>query len=87
MYRYREEIQDILNKEQTNWNSSWHEQMRAHPEVLYADYDILVNSKSYFLENATKISKFGSDNLQFFTWVDAGYGTKFFLKINFKDLF
>lgn len=78
LYRFRDEIQDILNKEQLNWNSSWHQQMRSHPEVLYADYDILVNSKSYFLKNATEISKFGSNKSQFFAWVDAGYGIRNF---------
>lgn len=74
LYRYRDEIQNILNNEQLNWNSKWHQQMRTHPEVLYADYNILVNSKSYFLKNATQICKFDINNLQFFAWVDAGYG-------------
>lgn len=46
--------------------------VKEHPEALYADYNILVNSKPYMLNNATTISKFtGNGN---FVWLDAGYG-------------
>uniref|UniRef100_A0A0K0FL09 Protein-serine/threonine phosphatase n=1 Tax=Strongyloides venezuelensis TaxID=75913 RepID=A0A0K0FL09_STRVS len=69
-YRYRDEMQDIIDNEQKNWNSSWDKRMKNHPESMYADYNILVNSKPYFLYNASIISPFASD---IFIWIDAGY--------------
>ena len=63
--------------EQANWQREWDQQMRAHPETLYPDYDILVNSKPYFLYNATQSSRFARPvgrSEQFFAWIDAGYG-------------
>lgn len=62
--------------EQAHWHNDWDEQMRAHPETMYPDYDILVNSKPYFLFNATQISRFPTPDKQqqFFVWLDAGYG-------------
>ncbi|VDK49993.1 unnamed protein product [Anisakis simplex] len=47
--------------------------MKDKPEASSADYDMLVNSKAYFLYNATISSRFRS-NANFFTWIDAGYG-------------
>uniref|UniRef100_A0A915DP24 Uncharacterized protein n=1 Tax=Ditylenchus dipsaci TaxID=166011 RepID=A0A915DP24_9BILA len=76
-YRWKDEIQEIMNYEQLNWSSDWDIQMKTHPEAVYSDYNILVNSKPYFLYNATQISKFDpfkADDKQFFVWVDAGYG-------------
>ncbi|KAI1723891.1 protein HtrL [Ditylenchus destructor] len=76
-YRWKEEIQFILDEEQLNWNKTWDAQMKSHPEALYSDYNILVNSKPYFMYNATQISRFDpfqDDNNRFFVWVDAGYG-------------
>uniref|UniRef100_A0A0N5BNU1 Protein-serine/threonine phosphatase n=1 Tax=Strongyloides papillosus TaxID=174720 RepID=A0A0N5BNU1_STREA len=69
-YRYRNEMQEIIDNEQKNWNSSWDKRMKNHPESMYADYNILVNSKPYFLYNASIISPFASD---IFIWIDAGY--------------
>ncbi|CEF63159.1 HtrL protein family-containing protein [Strongyloides ratti] len=69
-YRYKKEMQDIIDHEQKNWNSTWDKRMKNHPESLYADYNILVNSKPYFLYNASIISPFSSD---IFIWIDAGY--------------
>uniref|UniRef100_A0A1I8B520 DDE Tnp4 domain-containing protein n=1 Tax=Meloidogyne hapla TaxID=6305 RepID=A0A1I8B520_MELHA len=61
--------------EQKNWRKEWDKQMKTHPETLYPDYDILVNSKPYFLYNATQISLFQKgEKEQLFVWVDAGYG-------------
>jgi len=77
-YRWKDEIQMIMDKEQMNWSKSWDAQMKTHPEAMYPEYNILVNSKPYFLYNATQISKFfdpfQADNDRFFVWVDAGYG-------------
>jgi hypothetical protein len=36
-----------MNFEQKNWKKEWDEQMKSHPETLYPDYDILVNSKVF----------------------------------------
>ncbi|CAD5217085.1 unnamed protein product [Bursaphelenchus okinawaensis] len=69
-YSYRQEIGDILKTEQENWPDSWPERFKTHPEAWSADYNIVVNSKSYFMYKATVISKFKSE---FFAWVDAGY--------------
>ena len=67
-------MQAILDWEQENWDESWEKSMKAHPEALYAEYDILMNSKAYFLHNATTISRFPGE---FFVWVDAGYSRNF----------
>uniref|UniRef100_A0A0K0EI65 Protein-serine/threonine phosphatase n=1 Tax=Strongyloides stercoralis TaxID=6248 RepID=A0A0K0EI65_STRER len=69
-YRYKNEMQTIIDNEQNNWNPIWDKRMKNHPESLYADYNILVNSKPYFLYNASLISPFSSD---VFIWIDAGY--------------
>ncbi|CAD5231481.1 unnamed protein product [Bursaphelenchus xylophilus] len=69
-YKFHDEISEILEDEQRHWNKSWDLKVKSHPEALYADYNILVNSKPYFLFNATKISYFEADN---FVWIDAGY--------------
>ncbi|KAI3422291.1 hypothetical protein GPALN_012816 [Globodera pallida] len=76
-YKYRDEIEEIMRWEQDHWHNDWDKQMQSHPETLYPDYDILVNSKPYFLVNATKISRFSKPPIggqQFFVWLDAGYG-------------
>lgn len=76
-YKERQQINAIIEREQTDWKPHWDAQMRAHPESLYADYDILVNSKPYFLYNATQISRFPrpvTGRQRFFAWLDAGYG-------------
>uniref|UniRef100_A0A1I8ERD0 Uncharacterized protein n=1 Tax=Wuchereria bancrofti TaxID=6293 RepID=A0A1I8ERD0_WUCBA len=48
----------------------WDRSMSSHPEAKSAKYDILVNSKSYFLYNASINNPFKSE---FFAWLDAGY--------------
>lgn len=35
------------------WDQQWDRSMSSHPEAKSAKYDILVNSKSYFLYNAS----------------------------------
>lgn len=73
-YRYRDEISRILDYEQKNWNKTWDSRFRDHPEALFPDYDILVNSKPYLMHNATQISRFETD---FYVWIDAGYSELF----------
>lgn len=77
-YRWRNEIAEIMQREQKEWQNGWDHQMKSHPEAVYPEYDILVNSKPYFLYNATKIAKFDLNikNKQLFVWLDAGYGKK-----------
>ncbi|CAD5223228.1 unnamed protein product [Bursaphelenchus xylophilus] len=69
-YGHRREIAEILQNEQENWDEKWPSRFRTHPEAWSADYNIVVNSKSYFMYKATLISKFKSN---FFAWIDAGY--------------
>ncbi|VDM29851.1 unnamed protein product [Toxocara canis] len=71
LYRYRDEMAQILNFEQQNWK--YDEKTRDKPEAKSADYDVLVNSKPYFLYNATQSSRFRASALQY-VWIDAGYG-------------
>lgn len=71
LYRYREEMEAIIREEQKNWR--FDPKTRDHPEANSADYDIIVNSKPYFLYNATQSSRFRSLDSTF-AWVDAGYG-------------
>lgn len=67
-----------MEREQLEWNPTWDPQMRTHPEAVYPEYDILVNSKPYFLYNATHIAKFETTLMnkdeRLFVWLDAGYG-------------
>ncbi|VDK86272.1 unnamed protein product [Litomosoides sigmodontis] len=72
LYRYREEMEGIMRREQaSNWR--FDPKTRYHPEANSADYNIIVNSKPYFLYNATQSARFPvSDRM--FAWIDAGYG-------------
>ncbi|MCP9262685.1 hypothetical protein DINM_006043 [Dirofilaria immitis] len=63
LYRYREEMKD--------WQFS--PKTRYHPEANSADYNIIVNSKPYFLYNATQNVRFRTSD-RMFVWIDAGYG-------------
>ncbi|CAD5224955.1 unnamed protein product [Bursaphelenchus okinawaensis] len=63
---------DIVRREQNGgWHSEWDPAMKTHPEAHSADYDIVVNSKPYFLLNASRENPFRTEN---FAWIDAGYG-------------
>ncbi|KAI6212803.1 HtrL protein family-containing protein [Aphelenchoides besseyi] len=72
-YQHRREIQRILDEEQQNWREDWDRRFKEHPEARFPDYNILVNSKPYLMENATQASRFHRQS-NFFVWVDAGYG-------------
>lgn len=55
LYRYMSAISEIIASEQSGerWDPEWDRVMSTHPEAKSAEYDILVNSKPYFLYNAT----------------------------------
>lgn len=65
----------MVNTNAISQNLEWHYDLKVkdHPEATSAEYDIVVNSKPYFLYNATQTSRFRT-NAIFFTWIDAGYG-------------
>ncbi|EJW71918.1 hypothetical protein WUBG_17174, partial [Wuchereria bancrofti] len=71
LYRYREEIEGIIRREQRDWQFG--PKMRYQPEANSADYNIIVNSKPYFLYNATQSAQFQASD-RIFAWIDAGYG-------------
>ncbi|GMS87401.1 hypothetical protein PENTCL1PPCAC_9576, partial [Pristionchus entomophagus] len=71
--RYHFHAQKIIEDELKTpelWRK-WDPQMQKHPEAKSPEYDILVNSKTFFLYNATLEDPFSSDC---FVWLDAGYG-------------
>ncbi|CAG9531019.1 unnamed protein product [Cercopithifilaria johnstoni] len=72
LYRYVKAAMKVIADEQNDkrWDQQWDRSMSSHPEAKSAKYDILVNSKSYFLYNASKSNPFKSE---FFAWLDAGY--------------
>uniref|UniRef100_A0A8R1TY55 Uncharacterized protein n=1 Tax=Onchocerca volvulus TaxID=6282 RepID=A0A8R1TY55_ONCVO len=72
LHRYMNLAMKIIADEQSgkSWNQQWDRSMSSHPEAKSAEYDILMNSKSYFLYNASKMNPFKSE---FFAWLDAGY--------------
>lgn len=45
--------------------------MRFHPESISPEYDILMNSKPYFVYYVANWNPFNSE---YFYWLDAGYG-------------
>ncbi|VDO26478.1 unnamed protein product [Brugia timori] len=72
LYRYMKTAMQIISDERNDkrWDQQWDRSMSSHPEAKSAKYDILVNSKSYFLYNASINNPFKSE---FFAWLDAGY--------------
>uniref|UniRef100_A0A915AE91 Uncharacterized protein n=1 Tax=Parascaris univalens TaxID=6257 RepID=A0A915AE91_PARUN len=73
LHQYINQISQIIDYEQrgNGWKPEWDDSMRVHPEAKSATYDILVNSKSFFLYNASIENPFMTEN---FIWLDAGYG-------------
>ncbi|PIO72794.1 hypothetical protein TELCIR_05260 [Teladorsagia circumcincta] len=72
--RHLDAATKIIEEEHNNdklWRSIWDPAMKDHPEARSAEYDVLVNSKTYFLYNATLEDPFSTE---FFVWIDAGYG-------------
>uniref|UniRef100_A0A183HPC2 Glyco_transf_7N domain-containing protein n=1 Tax=Onchocerca flexuosa TaxID=387005 RepID=A0A183HPC2_9BILA len=55
LHRYMNLAMRIIADEQSgkSWDQQWDQSMKTHPEAKSAKYDILVNSKSYFLYNAS----------------------------------
>ncbi|VDK72193.1 unnamed protein product [Litomosoides sigmodontis] len=72
LHRYMKAAMDVIADERSGkrWDERWDRSMSSHPEGKSAKYDILVNSKSYFLYNASRSNPFKSE---FFAWLDAGY--------------
>ncbi|ETN82377.1 hypothetical protein NECAME_08027 [Necator americanus] len=74
LYRHLDAASKIIKEERQNdrlWRSIWDPAMRDHPEARSAEYNVLVNSKSYFLYNVSLEDPFSTE---FFVWIDAGYG-------------
>lgn len=55
LHQYISQISQVIDYEQhgNGWKPEWDDSMRVHPEAKSAAYDILVNSKSFFLYNAS----------------------------------
>uniref|UniRef100_A0A0R3RRG1 Uncharacterized protein n=1 Tax=Elaeophora elaphi TaxID=1147741 RepID=A0A0R3RRG1_9BILA len=72
LYRYMKAATEVIADERSGkrWDQRWDRSMSSHPEAKSPKYDILVNSKSYFLYNASLSNPFKSE---FFAWLDAGY--------------
>uniref|UniRef100_A0A1I7ZBA6 Uncharacterized protein n=1 Tax=Steinernema glaseri TaxID=37863 RepID=A0A1I7ZBA6_9BILA len=73
LFQYHTYAKQIIDQEQSGnaWREEWDPKMKRHPEATSAEYNLVVNSKSYFLYNTTLENPFGTN---FFTWLDAGYG-------------
>lgn len=52
---YHSEMKQIIDNEikYGGWKTEWDESMKSHPETCNFKYNLLVNSKSYFLYNTT----------------------------------
>lgn len=73
MHSQSEHIEKIHFRELNTtggWKAPWDEGMKRTPEVFSADYDILVNSKPYFIHTVSVENPFGTE---FFSWLDAGF--------------
>lgn len=74
LYGYINEAKKIINDELNNstfYRTIADVDMKTHPESMSAEYNIVVNSKTYFLHNVTMENPFNSEH---FVWLDAGYG-------------
>ncbi|KAI6202556.1 hypothetical protein M3Y96_00961300 [Aphelenchoides besseyi] len=74
LYKHHHLFHSIIHhelNENGGWKAEWNKAMKLHPEARSADYDLLVNSKPYFLYNASRDDPF---NTEHFAWIDAGYG-------------
>ena len=71
LWQHRDRMKSIIDSEQSEWNAEWDVGMRTHPEAKSADYNLIVNSKSFFIYDASRRNPFNSTH---FVWLDAGYG-------------
>ncbi|KAI1708503.1 protein HtrL [Ditylenchus destructor] len=73
LYLYQRSMSSIVDREQNGggWRPEWDDAIKTHPEAYNVKYDIVVNSKAYFLHNASLDNPFET---QYFAWLDAGYG-------------
>lgn len=54
LYKHHRLFRSIIHQELNGgWHQDWDPAMMTHPEARSADYDMLVNSKPYFLFNAS----------------------------------
>uniref|UniRef100_A0A0N4Z0D9 Nucleotide-diphospho-sugar transferase domain-containing protein n=1 Tax=Parastrongyloides trichosuri TaxID=131310 RepID=A0A0N4Z0D9_PARTI len=72
LYKYLNKMRQIMDKEKVpgGWKDEWDAVMKTHPEATSPEYNLVVNSKPYFLYNATIENIFNSSS---FVWLDAGY--------------
>lgn len=72
LYKYLNTMRQIIDNERMEggWKDNWDLVMKKHPESSSPEYDLVVNSKPYFLYNATIENIFNSSS---FVWLDAGY--------------
>lgn len=74
LYRYMDDAKRIIDtelKSETFYKTIGEEAMKNHPEAKSAEYNVVVNSKTYFLHNTTTENPFETGH---FVWIDAGYG-------------
>ncbi|KAK0410134.1 hypothetical protein QR680_004968 [Steinernema hermaphroditum] len=73
LFQYHHYAKQIIDQEKygSAWRETWDPKMKFHPEATSAEYNLVVNSKPYFLYNTTVENPFGTN---FFAWLDAGYG-------------
>ncbi|PAV91414.1 hypothetical protein WR25_06398 isoform C [Diploscapter pachys] len=74
LHKYLDDAKKIIESEKANpqlYGVRWDAGMKSHPEANKAEYDVLVNSKTYFLYNVTLENPFDTE---YFVWLDAGYG-------------
>lgn len=59
LHKHHRLFHSIINHELHGggWQEQWDPAMKTHPEARSADYDMLVNSKPYFMFNASVSSK------------------------------
>lgn len=55
LYLYQRSMSSIVDREQNGggWRPEWDDAIKTHPEAYNVKYDIVVNSKAYFLHNAS----------------------------------
>jgi hypothetical protein len=55
LFKHHRLFRSIIDHELNGggWHNNWDIAMKSHPEARSADYDMLVNSKAYFLFNAS----------------------------------
>ncbi|TKR61233.1 hypothetical protein L596_028373 [Steinernema carpocapsae] len=57
LFQYHNYVRDIIayEKQGNGWQEKWDPRMKYHPEASSSEYNIVVNSKPYFLYNTTVV--------------------------------